>query len=1677
MSEKGSVFQKGGGGTNFEQSVQAAFLVSLVIKGNAPCVPSNQIVEIAFQNTNKGYHTDDLLVLTNSSLGQHRLLFQIKHDISFTQGSTIFKEVISSFWKDYCNNTLFDRSKDKLIVVKNGLTKDERNHIKSIFNWANSHATANDFITEINRINAKKERLEMFRFILKEANNGSELNDEDIWQFLKCLDVLEYDFLNNGSGTETYFLNLIKLSKSNQSVRSERDIWNDLIVLASKLNKDGGNINADSIQNETIFKDFSLLKINPYYKAVEKLKKDGEEILRPLKDTVGGLHITRTELRQSILNSINTFQFTIVTGRPGVGKSVEIKNLLKEDFSHGSVFVFRADQYNQPHVANVLSTQGINESVIDIFSCISLISDKIIFIDSIEKLLEADPECAFKQLIGILKALPDIKIVASSRKYAIDLIIQKFGIDKSNLGIVEVFPFDDKDLEVVTARFPQIEAVIKNTKIRTLLKSPKYLDFAISLLSKIPADFSSVSIAEFKSSLWNVLVADVTNTKDGMPIKREKAFVEIAVRRAKEMKLFTQAGNADASAIQLLERDEIIFQQKQNRRYSPTHDILEDWALVHFVSEMYEDSNSPAELFKKLGTEPAIRRAFRLWVEDYLIDNSDKLNKFINQTINDATLEKYWADEILIAVFKSDHCDQFFKNLKNQLLANDSYLLSRCLHLIKTCCKESNLSSNSFSVLLPIGSGWTEALNFIATYIDKLGNLRLLVVSFLYEWDYLLVFRYSSASLEEMMAAKAIILKYIGEIEAGEKLWTEEVFKEKAKSLISILYNLAEVSKTEIKQLIRTAQQKKEKRSSWRSHDFYETVVDKCLSGISNQHLIRSLPEVITDTMWQEWKSKPIEKPRKGSIAEMIGYTSLRYEQCWGIEDKYRFFPSGIYKAPIYNLLFYHPLTGLKFITEFLNYSIDFYTRADCERKHSLKQIEVKLNDNSIVNHWTGSELWCAFRGLSVTHYAIECMLMSLEKCLLEIAIKSTEASRGNLKFIFDYLLRNGNNGAVSGVLVSIAMAYPNEVGEAMLPILGNKENYEWDLNRALKESSTLSPMDDHISFAQEERWKSNQLPHRKKYRRGLRDFVLDYQFNTKKLNTRIFEILDRFKAEVSDEDIIWKKAITEMDARNQRLGDYDKALGGFPIVPEYDEKVSRFIEEHKEGFEQDTRSMTFSSQLTKAYQGTEEIDFNLWATCFNQYSYDKKLNIFYDQPVTLAVIGLRDFRDKLGSDQKEWCIKTISNTVSSIVQQSHSYDLNANYNLMEKETALTSFHLLCSALDEKDRTQIVVMMIYVLFAPIAEHEVDKILKYIRTEFFKQYPKEGKQVWLGLIKYAEFRKSNRYFYDDQDLDRLNDARTKEWNFIKKIANSKRIKVDFSKIDFRTYRSDILTKVFTITPYHIGDHDYQQFTDRFLLLFFEDLSKNDNHSYDKGDDERQVSYHEINLCRNYMIEFSLRADSDWTQKAFNTILDSMIKWSKSNNWRKDELNDFLPNLLEFLIYELDTLLVNLTDINEKKLLIDNFWSLWEYLIFKSKNGDSSIPHKILLLDIKWKESAMDWLPFEGKKGVYYGMIQEFGSKRAKSILNVFSTIGEKTFLPSGLSVLVEIFKSDEEQSLSLASKTAESFIKRLFYNHITEIKNNKQLINDFVWILNKMVDLGSSEAYLFRENLITYKQAI
>jgi hypothetical protein len=412
----------------------------------------------------------------------------------------------------------------------------------------------------------------------------------------------------------------------------------------------------------------------------------------------------------------------------------------------------------------------------------------------------------------------------------------------------------------------------------------------------------------------------------------------------------------------------------------------------------------------------------------------------------------------------------------------------------------------------------------------------------------------------------------------------------------------------------------------------------------------------------------------------------------------------------------------------------------------------------------------------------------------------------------------------------------------------------------------------------------------------------------------------------------------------------------------------------------------------------------------------------------------------------------------------------------MEKGVALSSFHLLMqNANDDEGKDEIIALMIYMLFAPSYDHKVDKINEYIREVFYIHYPDEAKRVWLGLIKYSIYKKANPYFYDDQDSNRIKTAKEKEEKFVQEISPDKNLKLDLSEINLEKCEGYLLARAFLITPYNnTTDGDFESFINHFIPLLTADLQQEEDYSYNRNRQGRQIHFDVVLDAKFYLVELLLKAKSELAKSVLDLIIDPIYQLELHRNRGRNDLFEFSSQIPERVIYKLDEIIANSNDEDLNKELISNFWELWQHFFDKIKASNKQYFLKTLFLDIEWKETASHWQPLEYKKDFYQSMVTNLGKYKTVSILNVFSTIGEKTFLPESISWLVEIFKSDAAADTALLYPSAERMIKRLFYNHISKIKNDKMLIDDYIWILNRMVDFGSSEAYLFRENVITYK---
>jgi hypothetical protein len=246
-------FSTGGGGHNFENHVQTGFVVLMLSGGIVPCLPPWPVKEIKLQGRYAGYNTDDFIVIAEERGGTRKakLLAHIKHSLSIAESDSTFSEVIQAAWLDFQNPQLFDPKNDAIALISGPLSALDVANARPLMEWARTSASAQEFLEKVNlgkfSSEAKRNKLNAFKVQLKKANNGVDIQDEQLWLFLKSYHILGYD-LDIQSGVT---LSLLHSHISQFSIDNIPSLWAVIAKEVEVFNQNAGTITLDTISEDT----------------------------------------------------------------------------------------------------------------------------------------------------------------------------------------------------------------------------------------------------------------------------------------------------------------------------------------------------------------------------------------------------------------------------------------------------------------------------------------------------------------------------------------------------------------------------------------------------------------------------------------------------------------------------------------------------------------------------------------------------------------------------------------------------------------------------------------------------------------------------------------------------------------------------------------------------------------------------------------------------------------------------------------------------------------------------------------------------------------------------------------------------------------------------------------------------------------------------------------------------------------------------------------------------------------------------------------------------------------------------------------------------------------------------------------------------------------------------------
>jgi hypothetical protein len=1257
----------GGEGTFFEQHVNAYWLASLLVEAPPPILLDSIVAEVSFQTRHLGWATDDFLISARTGAGQiRRLAGQAKKALTVSASNEDFTTTVVNAWLDFQNNTLFSAETDALVIATQLGTNVLLRDFGGLLDCARASRSDTDFQHRIEMVvNA---RVRSYRDVMQQILDsavGHSVPAPDVWRFLRSLYIFSLDLNTATSQAETLIKTLLAHTANDADRLGTADAsWNALL-------KEVSSSMFEAKQYERADLPASLLKLHvglaaKDHQAIAAIRDHSQVVISNLRTTIGrDLHLPREGVIQDLLQQLEQSRVLLIAGPAGSGKSAVAKELVNFFAGDHYVVAFRAEELARAHFDETLQLAQIPVRAAAMRAVLAAQPRKILLIESVERLLEAPTREAFSHLLSIVGDDTTWRLILTCRDYSVDLLraalLQPAG---SAHAVVNIPPLSDDEMAEVETHFPPIGLLLKNDRLRALLRNPYILDMATrtdwSAAERLPE-----TEREFRAHFWRSVVRAEQHRQAGLPQRRADAFMTISARRAKALTVHASVVGIDPEAVTALQNDGLVVISPAHASLAaPAHDVLEDWGVIEWISEQYVATGRAVEPFAEvLGSFPAIRRTFRKWIAELVERDTVNANLLFDRVIDNAALPLHFRDDTIVAFLRSDHAKNVLERHASKLLADDKHLLRRVLHLLRVGCvslpawmpAEHATTSIFFQ---PEGSAWPAALALVQehldTFVPKDGDLLLGLVE-----DWAKSVWWQNPYPPGHGAAAAIALWLVPHFDHYST-------KDQLKRVLRVLAKIPKSDAVRFTALLRG-------RDDHPRNAPAEELGEIVFEGIEGMPFARDLPQELVEIArrYVLAAEEDVTYEYRGSSGEMELLFGINYRHAHG------FFPPSAFRGPYRPLLLHHWKVGRAFILEIFNHSAQWYAQPRADKPHVEPPYEITLTfaDGSMKVQWGNARLWQLYRGTSVTSYALQCPAMALEARLFEIA----EAHPDLLDSVLLQLIRDSDSVAVTAIAASLAMAYPSACGETLLVLLSNRECIDLDRQRMVHDQSGSifgrlrqdEPMKQRFA---EERAESDSLPHRKQQ---LETVIAQAQIGP--FAARIHEMLDRHLAalppvgEQTRKDQVWRLALHRMDLRKYSVSaaPTETVPVGEPVErdeesppPQYlmltpttpDSDLQQMIETSATEYAKTSAHLGLHMWAVKVFQREEPSSYDpaewrerLKAAQATAIPSDKQLLLMMgDAGPYVAAVCLRDHGDEMSREERDWCIAQVCAAVEA---------------------------------------------------------------------------------------------------------------------------------------------------------------------------------------------------------------------------------------------------------------------------------------------------------------------------------------------------------------------------------------------------------------------------------------------
>ena len=1676
-------------GGSFEQLVDVCYLSYLLTQGTPPFMRGGTLDEVHLQSEHLGWATDDLLLVGTVAGHTRKVAMQAKSALTtFTAENEECLKVFADAWKDFNNAIIFDPKHDGIVLVCGPLPPATYRRWRTMLDAAQAALDAADWLRRLALPcylgQGAAKAMETLRALLGAAN-GSPVTDAQLWAFAKVFDFQWLDLLEAGSSTEAAVRSLLAitaspgaLSPGDAAARS----WGDLlaIVLAKgptiAASYDYAKLPADLRQRH---------EKAPSLTAATRSAVAAHSVIveRGVRTTIGGkLALARTDLVATVQGACEEHRILCVSGPAGSGKSGVAKIVFDQMKAQGLAVAFRAESFGTPHLNDVFTPHGFTAE--QLLALAASHPRKWIWVESVERLLEKPERHAFLDLLRLAADDPSFRLILTCRDYQVEAIRSAtFATAGLEFVHVAVPGLTDGELAEAARQMPALAMPLGVPRLRELLRNLFILEKAAGLNWAAGGSLPQ-NEREFRAKVWREVIRRDDRPAGGMPQRRATVFIEIAMRRALKLEAFVDASDLDPDVLRQLKDDGLTVSPANDDAWVATaHDVLEDWALLEWLTRQWRrhETDIPGFL-AQVGTFPALRRAYRRWLTEWLDADPAAADHFVIGVLA-STAAAHWRDDTLAATLLSSTAAGFIVRNEATLVANNLALLRQCIHLVRMACKTSppwlqDRAATSVVPLMPEGPAWGAIVDLAYKHLGSFGpSDRPLLVGLLTDWSL------SVTAAQPYPAGADSAARMAHQLMPAEE---DYAFRsdELNQALAAVMLKVPKPVEKELHERVRASAED----DRWDRHR--PGLAGHILNHYKAAAVARDYPDLVIESLEGYIGLNPREKParhryHRREMVEAFGLPA-RLE----LEDH----AHSAYQGPFLNLLTYHPAKGLDLIIRVMNFSAAAYGDLDRHTELIEKPVQVALQmpDGTEVEQWANSRLWRMYRGTSVAPHVLCSALMALEEWLFRLA----ESKPDELENTLLDLLRRSNNVAVTAVVTSVAQAYPVLAGTAAVALLTCPPFFHLDRGRFVSDGcnhdkifgEAFPPLDAEHALFTAERSHSHERAHR---RETLELLAVRLQFGHHR--AAVQKLLDDYQAELppvaeQDEEIkLWRLLLHRIDLRNfavvETLPDGRRLIQ--PTAPASD--VQAVVEQHRPNMERTNQRMgiwlwAMQCWEKKADGSSDPKEWPARLAEAQKMGLEEETSRIEERlegaaVPQIAAICIRDHWDELLPEQRDWCVACVCHSAAEGGDK-HDRVANMMRGTLDLNRAAAEILpvLLGKALAEAQRKQVLGSLAVAITHPedslrtVTAQAVGRLL----------WENDPALAWCcvgALVKEACLLKEAR----KREFETPFDERAPREESEHAAAETVRPMIIAGQpVD----RAPLLALPLgdgsghNLLPAILGITVLAPSTDPLAVEFFghvaATLARDWAWEAEHGrrptnskfnDDEEGLDYEKELMLAEHLAQFLLNLRPEEALRVAAPVLDTVLMHPERGG-------AFLERLIRSQDYRKPT---------------PTFWALWqaildrlvEAIIKKApeiKNGRIGRLLEMIFLGVRWKPDTRDWLSLAGEEHRIETAFAFFAPNAAiiAHYLDFLRRIGSTRLLPAALvAVAQRVATKPAAHLLSPYSVRAlEEILGRFIYSDPSKLKAKPELRAASLVLLDACIEMGSSVCYRQRDDFLT-----